>query len=275
MLGKLIKHDFKQTAHSVIAVYCAALGAMVFMLLSYLTKITWIGVLGSTALVITGGLTIIMTLVAVISNFQRSLYGSQGYLTFALPVNCSKLLTAKVIVSAIWIILSYIAFLATFIVVYFYAKVKTDGFAEGIGGMLGSFEMFAQIPSKALIVKFLIYIAVAMLLNVFTFIGYVYFAVTIANTRPLQKHPLAFGLLIFMAVYAVTQGISAKLTYSLPLSLTVSSESVKLGFVSMDGAYAEGVLFSVGIGGVIFTTVAAIIMLFITGWIMEHKVNIK
>lgn len=275
MLGKLIKHEFRQTANSVIAVYCSALAAMGFMLLSYITDITWVGALGSVALVFIGGLCIVMTMVAVISNFHRSLYGNQGYLTFTLPVKCGDLLLSKFLVSAIWILISYLSLIACIVIVYFYAKIKSNGIADGLTSMMGDFELISQLPSKALVFEFLFYIAIGAFLNIITFIGYVYFAVTIANTRPLQKHPLMFGIITFIASYSVVQAISAKLTYSLPLSVLVGSDSVRLGFVSMQEAYSQGALFSVGAGGTIFSAIVAITLLVLTGWIMENKVNIK
>lgn len=275
MLGKLIKHEFRQTGHSVLAIYCVALGSIGFMLLSYLTNVTWMGVLGSVLLVCVGGIAVLMTLIAVVMNFQRSLYSNQGYLTLTLPVKGSSLLLSKIIVSAIWIIISYAAFMACFAVVYFYAKIKANGVGDGILSMVGDFELLSMLPSKALIVKLLVYIALGGLLSIITFIGYVYFAVTIGNTRPFQAHPTLWAIVIFMVLYSVIQGIAAKLTYSFPLSLGVSGETVALKLISMDNAYVEGMLFSIGAAGVIFTALIAAVLFFITGWIMEHKVNVK
>ncbi|MCQ2461811.1 MAG: hypothetical protein MJ177_00215 [Clostridia bacterium] len=275
MLGKLIKHEFKQTGHSVLAIYCVALATIGFMLLSYLTNITWMGVLGSVLLIGAGGLAVLMTLVAVVTNFQRSLYSNQGYLTFTLPVKCSTLLLSKIIVSAIWIIISYAAFMACFAVVYFYAKVKANGVGDGIVSMIGDFELLSMLPSKALVIKLLVLIAIGGLLSVITFIGYVYFAVTIGNIRQFQGHPMIASIAIFLAVYGVVQGFAAKLTYSFPLSLAVSEDTVKLSFISMDGAYTEGMMFALGAGGIIFTALVALVLFFITGKIMENKVNIK
>ena len=275
MLGKLIKHEFKQTAHSVIAVYGVAAAMMVLMLLSYLTDVTWIGVLGSSLLVFTGILAVIMTLVAVLTNFQRSLYSNQGYLTFTLPVKCSRLLLSKVIVSAIWIIISYAALMACFGIVYTYGKIKANGVGEGIMSMVGDFEILSMLPSKGLVIKFLVMIALAILLSIVTFIGYVYFAVTIGNTRRFQGHPMISSIVIFMLIYSVIQGISLKLTYSLPLSIAVSRESVGFAFISMENAYSEDIMFAIGVGGFLFATLAAVGLLFLTGYIMERKVNIK
>lgn len=275
MLGKLIKNEFKQTARSVVSIYCAALGAMLFMVLSYVVKVTWIGILGSVALVIIGGLCIVMTLITSTNNFNRSLYGNQGYLSFALPVKGGNLLFSKFIVATIWMLISYLAFIATLVVVYFYAKVKSNGLTDGLAGMMSEFEFLAQLPSKALIVKFLVIIAIGLFFNVATFISYIYFSVTIANTRPLQKHPLAFGLVIFMLVYGAVQAINVKLTYSFPLSVIVKTDDVTFGMKAMSDAAAENTLFAFGISGVLFTVLISCVLLWVTGWIMENKVNVK
>lgn len=49
MLGKLIKHEFQSSAHSVMNIYIAAAVALAAMLLSYAVKVTWVGVIGSIA----------------------------------------------------------------------------------------------------------------------------------------------------------------------------------------------------------------------------------
>ena len=72
----------------------------------------------------------------------------------------------------------------------------------------------------------------------------------------------------------VGYAISAKLTYSLPLSVCVSTEKIGLAFEKMNVGGGD-YLFSFGIGGTIFIALAALGLLFFTGCIMEHKVNIK
>ena len=115
---------------------------------------------------------------------------------------------------------------------------------------------------------------VFVLLHILTLVGFIFFSVTIANTRPLQGHPLLFGLLTFFCSYGVGYAVSAKLTYSLPLAVYVSAQDVGLTFQNMSSE-ADDYLFSFGIGGTIFIALAALGLLLFTGWIMEHKVNIK
>ena len=105
-----------------------------------------------------------------------------------------------------------------------------------------------------------------------TFTGFVYFAVTLANTRALQKHPKFFGFLIFFGIYSVSNSLGAAFTSVLPLSVNITNEKVFIALSSMN----EGdVLASFGLGGTVFMAIVAVGLLFVTGYIMEHKVNIK
>ena len=74
MLGKLIKHEFKQSARSVMLIYASAAAVILFVFFGMLTKITWIGIVGSIVLYIVALVGIVMTLVSVIKNFYDTLY---------------------------------------------------------------------------------------------------------------------------------------------------------------------------------------------------------
>ena len=272
MLGKLMKHECKQSARSVMLIYASAAAVILFVFFGMLTKITWIGILGSVVLYIVALVGVIMTLVSIIKNFYDTLYSNQGYLSFTLPVKCSNLLLSKVLVSVLWIILSFALAALCFLVIAMNAKATAEGSMAGIWDVLEMTGLKEMLPSGATLVKLLVLVIVLVLLMVLTFIGFVYFAVPVANTRALQKHPKLFGFLIFFLTYGVSNAIATKLTYSLPLSLEISTQDVNLVFVAMDRS--ENML-SYGLGGTIFLALVALGMLILTGWIMEHKVNIK
>ena len=272
MLGKLLKNEIKHSARYVMTIYGCAAAMILFMFFGMLTKITWIGVVGSIILYVVAFIEIIMTLVSVIKNFYDTLYGNQGYLSFTLPVKCSTLLISKIIVSFIWIIFSFVLGGLCFLVIALNAKSAADGTLSGFFDVIRMSGVLEYLPSGAMIAKLVIIFVLMALMTILTFVGFVYFAVTLANTRPLQGHPKLFGFLIFFVSYGVTNSIGAKLTYSLPLAVSVTTDSVKIVFKAMDGMDS---LFSFGIGGTIFMALVALGMLFATGYIMEHKVNIK
>lgn len=273
MLGKLIKNEFKQTSQSLIAVYSAAGIAILFMLLSYVADIAWIGATGSFALVVIGFAAIAMTLIMVISNFARSLYSNQGYLSFTLPVKCSSLLFSKFIVAFVWIIVGYVVAFLTILIVVLYARSKSNGMIESFFQMAGELQVIGDLPTIKLITEYVVTIGVGSIITVVSFIAFVYFAITLANTRKFQHKPLLFGIIFFFAVYGINKAVSTFLTYEAPLSLTVTGDKIALSLTSMSNA--QGVLFTYGVCGKLFTAVFAALLLIITGWIMEKKVNVK
>lgn len=272
MLGKLLKYELKHSARYVMSVYACAAVAAVLMFLGMLVKVTWINILGSVVLYMVGIIAVVMTLVSVIKNFYDTLYSRQGYLSFTLPVKCSTLLISKVIVSFFWIIISGVLMVLIFSLIALNFNSQSNGAASAIIDAIKVSGILETLPSASMILKFILVIAVLAFLNILVFVGFVYFAVTLANTRALQKHPKLFGFIIFVVTYSVSNSISAKLTYSVPLCVQITSDSVSFALSSMDNTQA---LASFGIVGTIFMAVVAVGLLFATGWIMEHKVNIK
>ncbi|MDD6021358.1 MAG: hypothetical protein ACI4GA_00340 [Acutalibacteraceae bacterium] len=273
MLGKLIKNEFKQTSKSLVAVYSAAGVSILFMLLSYLTKIAWLGAAGSVALIFIGVAAIIMTLVMVINNFARSLYGSQGYLSYTLPVRCSSLLFSKFFVSFVWIIVSYLVMMLTAFIVAWYTKSQSNGMFESAFEMIKELQIISDLPTLKLILEYLLILGLGSIVSVISFVSFVYFAITVANTRKFQNKPVLFGMIFFFIVYFLNKTISTELMLDLPLSIYVSGDKIGIGFESMQDA--GNVLFNYGIGGKLFTLVFAVLLLVVTGVIMEKKVNVK
>ena len=274
MLGKLLKNELKHSGRYVATIYSVAAAVIAFMAIGILTKITWIGVLCSVLLNFVAIGILLITLISVVKNFYDTLYGAQGYLSFTLPVKCSTLLLSKVLISFFWIILSYVIAGLCVVMVGLNAKAQAGEQISGLFDLIDMSGLREMIPSGAMIVKIVIYAVLMILLHILTLVGFIYFSVTLANTRPLQGHSLLFGLITFLAAYGVGYAISAKLTYSLPLSVYVSTEKIGLAFEKMNVGGGD-YLFSFGIGGTIFIALAALGLLFFTGWIMEHKVNIK
>lgn len=272
MLGKLLKYEIKHSARYVMAIYGCAFAVCAFMLLGMLADVAWITVVGSLLLYMVAFAAVVMTLVAVIKNFYDSLYGKQGYLTFTLPVKSSSILISKVIVSFFWIIMSCVLMAGIFGLILFNAKRQTGDSFTGIVDAIKMSGLLENLPSFGMFVKFVVILAVVALMYMLTFVGFVYFAVTLANTRALQKHPKFFGFAIFFGVYGITNSLGAAFTSAFPLSVNITNEKVYIALTSMN---SEDVLASFGLAGALFMAVVAAGLLFATGWIMEHKVNIK
>lgn len=274
MLGKLIKHEFIQTSKSLVAVYAAALAAIALMLVSYLTKVMMIGMTASFALVVIGFVAIIMTLVMVIRNFYETLYSRQGYLTLTLPVKSKDILFSKFFVSFVWIVAGYAVMLLTWVIVFMFARAKSEGMLETVTGMIQGLDALGSLPSMKLVVGYAAIILAGYGITVISYVSFVFFSVTLANTKRFQHKPLLFGIIFFFIIYVVNKVASTALTYKFPLSVTVYIDRISLTTVSaFDGV--DGALLTTGIGGDIFTVIFAVALLIVTGYIIEKKVNVK
>ena len=273
MLGKLLKHEFKQTARYVSLIYISAAVTTLVMFIAMLTKATAISVIGSSVLAFAGFLSVVFTVVLVIGNFYNTLYTNRGYLSFTLPVKCSSLLISKVLVSLVWFVISFVVCGLIYFVIYLNVKSQVDG--EQMGGVVDAIResgLLEMLPSGKMIAKAVIIIVFYIFISILTFVSFVYFSLSLSNTRPLQQHPWLFGFLIFCGSYIVTNTISAWLNEHLPLCIALTEDNLKIAFSQAQNIDA---LYSIGLGGMVFMTLAAVGMLFATGWIMEHKVNIK
>ncbi|HPS76096.1 MAG TPA: hypothetical protein PLD83_06625 [Oscillospiraceae bacterium] len=108
MLGKLIKHEFRATARTMVPLFLillavtlcafaafnfltAGLGGMfaaMFMFLFFLAVLAML----------------IMSFVLMIQRFKNNLLSDEGYLMFTLPVSIHSLLWSKLIVSTVWFV---------------------------------------------------------------------------------------------------------------------------------------------------------------------------
>lgn len=269
MLGKLIKNEIKQSSRYFLVLLASAAIVILLMIATLLLKVERMNFLASLVLLLVGGISVIMAVVLVIKNFNDTLYKEQGYLTFTLPVSGPMLLFSKVLVSFFWIIISNLIMVGCW--VGFFLNMK-QWVQEEYSELVNTFrQLFQELePTNTAVVQAVIFFVVNVILIILMFVSMVYFSTTVANTRPLQKHPLVFGFLIFFATYIISNIIQSKLTKAIPLSVRFAAQSLSLETVKPDGTTSL-----MGVGGLIFMFVISAVMLFITGYIMERKVNVK
>lgn len=273
MLGKLMKHEFKSSAHSVMNIYIAAAVAIAAMLLSYAVKVTWVGIVGSIALIIIGLVCVVVTLVAVVTNFNRTLYGAEGYLSYTLPVKSGALLAAKAIVSFIWVLLSYLFMMATFFIVFAYIQ---SSIGEEVGGMVEMLMSTVGLPSMKAIGKALAVTAVGMFIQIAVFVAAVFFAVTMSNIRPFQRFGIFTALAVFFLIYIVMQILLYVATTYIPLTVVIDGAGKII--VSLTTSMAatgaqQGMV--IGIAGFVIEILIAAGLFAGTNALMKTKVNLK
>ena len=126
MLGKLIKHEFKATGRTMGPFILVCLGLSVLAGLSIRgmeaqMDYGWFTVLfGIVMFLFVAGLiaVCIMALVVCIERFRKNLLGDEGYLMFTLPVSVDEHIFAKLIVSSVWLVVTWLVCMLAFVLMF-------------------------------------------------------------------------------------------------------------------------------------------------------------
>lgn len=268
MVGKLIKNEFKAGLHSIAPIYIAAVAAVAFMVVSLAFQIAWLTAISLIAVIVIALGILIVTLISVISNFNKTLFRDQGYLSFTLPVTSGQLLFAKALCSFVWILLSYVAVIGIFVGIFLYASDMVG--EENIAMVKILLSTIAELPDTGAVIKVVAFICIRIFLKITCLIAQIYFALSLSNVRPFQRQSLLPAILIFIVIYGVMQTASTFLTAYIPLSIIISVEGIELSTRVMS---AGGMVY--GVADVIFEFVMSALFFWLSAWFMNHKINLK
>ncbi len=281
MLGKLIKNEFKTTWQSMMGIYLAAGITAVVMVLLIAFKLKVITTLGSITLVGISVVALIMTIIMVITNYYRSMFSIQGYLTFTLPVKSSQLLFSKTIVSFIWILFSFVLAGAILVFLFFYLVAQAS---DGIKGITKSFyDMLQQIkgiPDVSTVKFLLALLTVVGFISLLAFVCKVYFSMTIANTKMFGKmNTTLASIIVYVLIYIVSQIINVLCVKFVPLAFIINGNEVRIEFtrnmIEQVTNSSSAAAITIPIGGYIFSIIIAVVLYFITSNLIKTKVNLK
>jgi hypothetical protein len=271
MFGKLLKHELRHTARYHFAIIIVSVIATLFMGVSLVTESEALMSMAMFPLILIAAAVIIVSLVSIIKNFYETIFSRQGYLTMTLPVRGSQLLISKVLISFFWVIVSYIAAFLPFVFVFLHVKKQLD--ADNMTDQIVQ-DISSILPSTGSIVLVVIFFVITSLISILSYVSYVYFSVTIANTRLLNKHPKLFGGLIFLGVSILTGKISDFTLRFAPLSFAISDE--RAFFTFKDAWELEEVIINTfDVNSYLIEAIVAVALLFATGYFIENKINIK
>ena len=110
MLGKLIKHELRDSGRTMlpfilVSLFLAVMAGLSMRAMEHQQEYSWFNIVfGIVIFLFVAGLmaVCIMSVVVVINRFRQNLLGDEGYLMFTLPVSVDQHIWAKLIVSAIW-----------------------------------------------------------------------------------------------------------------------------------------------------------------------------
>lgn len=209
MLGKLIKHEFKSTSRTFLALYAIVLVVTVILkgvvefqeffkveniIISLLTFITIAAFVVGIIAVLLG------SFVLIIKRFYDNLLKDEGYLSFTLPVSVGQHIASKSIVGYIWMVLSVVVVILLFGILglghnQIMGEVR-DGFVEAIKAIGESGQA-----------KYFIEMFIGMALGVYGNIAMGYACFSIGQT--FGKNKVLGAFVSYVALYFVTQVISS------------------------------------------------------------------
>lgn len=277
MLAKLLKHEFIATGRLMGVLY-----AVVAIIMAYILGSYYIGrdtseaattgqVLGMMVLMIIASCNFILTTVVMVTNFQKSLYGDQGYLSFTLPVKSVSLLASKVIVSTIWYIAAFVCLMGTMAIMYF--VVKDDYIGEESYAMIESMlPLLLGGKSVSTLVATIVISLISFFMRFAVLSVEVYFAISLANTRLFQKRYLLWTIVFSMGIIYIAESISTLISDELNLGFSVTGDSIR--FVTDYLQVDAGASF-INMTTVLISLVFGIAFFFATHYVMNKKVNIR
>lgn len=206
MLGKLLKYEFRATVRIMLPVICALLA------LSVVARIAAVNFAGSRMLTIIGAFFVVayflailaaaaLTTVTLVYRFYKSLLSNEGYLTFSLPAGVHAQLWCKLIASAVWIIVTFLAIVASIAIVATPVSLA-DEVMPDVEYMLRWLE-HAYGLGAAQLVTFAVELLAAMFLA--SIGGCLTFYAAMSIGFGFSNHKALYSVLMFIAIGVVTQ----------------------------------------------------------------------
>lgn len=201
---KSLKHDFISTGRIMGVIYAIMLGISIFTFVTKDVSEGQLSLIGVLILFFMSICLLVLTTVVVLLDFQKSLYGDRGYLTFTLPVKSWKILASKVLVSGTWFVVALAAIIGSLWVAFTSAKGFFGDDAEMLSEMIEALfgknvdSMVAMIIAR-IIILFIEFCFFALV---------IFFTNTLSNTRYFQKHSILFTVAFFVPIFFVTYKIS-------------------------------------------------------------------
>jgi hypothetical protein len=254
MLDKLLKHEFKATQRIVPWVYLVTFFMVITSLLARPLGIKWLSGLLLVLMILCGIATILMTYVIVFYGYYKNLYQAEGYLMHTLPVKPGQLLLSKVIVSFVWLLLSYLLLAAVVLTV---AVLVTGESGVRLGDLLERVLMESGL-SRASIGWLAGALAGYVCLSILYLMAQVFFAISLGNIS--RFHSLGAGapILFYLCVYFLGQLGTLAFMVLVPAGLTISQGAVQFVSRGMLATLLNENDLVFGLGSIFFMLVATV-----------------
>ena len=269
MLGKLLKYEFRATGR----VMLPFLGGLLMLALAANLGIRLIN--GNAALTALGAIIVVIyflalcamgvvTLVLLVYRFYRSLLSDEGYLTFSLPAGIHTQLWSKLICSAVWIIVAFIALMLSIVLVT--SPVELTRYV--LSDMSGMFERFAEAYGIGAfeLVSFVLEVLLLMLLA--SLAACLTFYASMSLGFGFSNHKLLYSVLILIGIGVVTQILSVSVLSGAAIHIGMGHHGMYMQ-LSPEGL-AHGILLGICAAELIYGAV----MYFVTALSLKRRLNL-
>ena len=275
MLGKLLKHEFRATARTMLPMFG------VVLVLSLLANLSFarIADTDSGALDILFGLFIVafflglftmgvMSLVVMIQRFYKNVLGDEGYLTLTLPVNVHEILWSKLIVSFVWFLATgLIAIAAVFVAVF---TLTYSELGEMFRSMPSISEMLRLFFEKTNITPLQLTGAVAQfaaMIILSSLTACLHFYAAMALGHSFSNNKVLLSVVFFIAIsffFSFVSALLGNITGGLAMTVTVEA-----------GSSVMKALQELSLGSMIYTLIEGVILYLLTTYCLKHRLNLS
>lgn len=271
MLGKLLKHEFKNTGKVLLPLNLALIGVTLIGMIVLGLKVfdnEHTGLLAGALLIfyILGIVALfIVTYVFLMITFYRSMYSAEGYLTHTLPVNPLMTLNSKLIVSLFWACLTMILSICSVLTLIMTA-VKTYAGTVDWSSFWSEFEKATGLSMGEVTAWGLLFIFLSCLSGLLM----IYCSISIGQL--FNKYKVLAAIITYVIFYILMQIISMISMVKTSMdtissnALEYSSQNTVLQASGLDNGFI--------ISSLIQTSIYAIIFYVITAYISSKKVNL-
>lgn len=222
MARKLMKHEI---INSWIEITVVCLGIICFSLLfSLFSKLriqspTLVGfsILALVFLYFAAG---VLMIINIVRSFNKKIFSDEGYLTLTLPVTVDQLIISKIVVNIIWIIMTIITYLVSFMVIA--SALVSENIIFPIIGEL--FEFLTNYPLLSILNIY------GILVGILSMIVTLIFVLSFLNMGKVKKFKLLIGVILYYIIWAGINFMS-NLIRLLPFVLTYDYSEHSYQFV--------------------------------------------
>ena len=276
MLGKLLKHEFKATARTMLPMFGVVLVLSLLANLSF----TRIADTDSGALDILFGLFIVafflglftmgvMSLVVMIQRFYKNVLGEEGYLTLTLPVNVHEIVWSKLIVSFVWFLATgLIAMAAVFIAVF---TLTSSELGEMFRNMPSFGEMMRMFFEETGVTPLQLTGAIAQfaaMIILSSLTACLHFYAAMALGHSFSNNKVLLSVVFFVALSFLFQFLSSVLGF-------VADGLVLIRWGAESGTVWVNTMQELLLSSTVYTLIEGVILYLLTTYCLKHRLNLS